>query len=252
METTAHRNLKRLALGFLRQSGCQAMTSEVRCPISRYRIDAAGYLDRLPTGVNGEPPSRCEPRTIVIECKQSREDFLRDAEDTGELLARRAQLERIRQSIEEFRIKRCEPQLRRAGTSLFPELDDWDFASSRLPAYRTVLRQLLRIDQKLHGETKFFLIARYHLADQMYLAAPRKLIRRSELPSGWGLLECDPKCLVDFDEPGLFEPPAALQISVLAPQCPSPSKFRLRMLRNIAVAASAAAQRHSSWSATRY
>jgi len=243
METQTHQRLKRLAISFLRQSGCQAVATEVRCPISRYRLDAAGYLDRPPPGTASAAPAGRQPRTIVLECKQSREDFLRDCEHAEELLEHRSRLERIRQSIEEFRIKMFEPQLRRNGSSLFVELDDWDFSGSRLPAYRKVMRQLKQIDEKLHGATKFFLVARYRLADQMYLAAPQGLIRRSELPPGWGLLECAPKLLADPDSVSLFEPAAALQVAVPAPQRPSPQRFRLRLLRNIAVAASFAAER---------
>lgn len=46
METTTHLHLKRLAVGYLRALGCPAFATEVRCPIARYRVDVAGYLDR--------------------------------------------------------------------------------------------------------------------------------------------------------------------------------------------------------------
>jgi hypothetical protein len=46
METIAHLQLKRLSLAFLRAAGCMVFANEVRCPISRYRVDCAGYQDR--------------------------------------------------------------------------------------------------------------------------------------------------------------------------------------------------------------
>ena len=70
----------------------------------------------------------------------------------------------MRESIQEQRIKVEEPELRLAGSSLFAELDEWDFSASRLPSYRKVLRRLGRVDEQLYGETKFFQIARWQLA----------------------------------------------------------------------------------------
>jgi len=111
-----------------------------------------------------------------------------------------------------------------------------------LPGYRKVLRQLRRIDEKIHGETKFFLMARYRLADQLYLAAPAGMIRPRELPSGWGLLECPVQLLEvdgnDVTEPSLKGCDVALMPTVPAPVHDSPDIRRHRLLRNIAVAAS--------------
>lgn len=243
METKAHQTLKRIAGEFLRLRGCRILAREVQCPLSRYRVDIAGYLDVRVAGDSGSGQAavrRCEPRTIMIECKQSRGDFLRDAERIAPLLELREQYQRMGASIEEHRIKRCEPQLRRAGTSLFAELDEWDFAASRLAGYRRVLRRLRRLDEKIHGNTKFFLMARYRLADELYLAAPAGVVKPRELPAGWGLLECAPQqlrgddvgeCGADWaDVPGL-------RIAVVAPaHAPRPA-HRQRLLRNIAVAA---------------
>lgn len=246
METHAHQQLKRLAIAYLRQSGCLAVATEVRCPISRFRIDAAGYLDSIADDEPNHSRRRCDPRTIMIECKQSRADFLRDSEHAEPLLALRDQLQRIGASIEEHRIKVNEPQLRCQGTSLFAELDEWDFSASRLPAYRKVLRQLRRIDEKLYGQTKFFLIGRYGLADRLYLAAPRGMIRRRELPPGWGLLECSPRWLkqsastYERDSSEVLE---SMTVRVQAVDHAAKVGHRIRLLRNIAVAAANALAR---------
>jgi hypothetical protein len=236
METVAHLQLKRLSLVFLRAAGCMAFANEVRCPISRYRVDCVGYKDR-----DVEARTRCPARTIVIECKQSRADFLRDRETLEPLLKLRTHLETVRQSIEAERIRREEPHLRRAGTSLFAEMDEWDFAASRLPAYRKVLRRLRQLDEQIHGQTKFFVIARCQLADRLYVAAPRGMIRPCELPRGWGLLECSARCLEDVDVQARFDEPPALRMKVEAAELRPRADFRLRMLRNIAVAATMAA-----------
>jgi hypothetical protein len=228
METTTHLQLKHLAVGYLRSLGCPAVATEVGCPIARYRVDVAGYLDREHVGTYQGPTSRpgpVDPRTVMVECKQSRGDFLRDCRKRDQLLAERAELERLRRGIEERRVKLHEPHLRRSGSALFPELETWDFDASRLRGYRRVVRRIRRLERRLYGETKFFMIARYRLADRLFLAAPRGLIGRGELPAGWGLLE-------------LHRDGEPLRETVEAPSMSTRPVHRHRLLRNIAVAAS--------------
>jgi hypothetical protein len=245
METNAHSMLKRLALAHLRTEGYAASACEVRSPIARWVVDVAGWRDYQPARSADPLTSSAErvrlphPQTVVVECKQSRSDFLRDSRRLDALLTLRERLLRIRCSIEEHRIKTLEPQLRRTGTSLFPELDEWDFSSSRLPAYQRTLERLERVDDRLYGQTKFFRLARYAMADQLYVAAPRGLISLRELPAGWGLLECDPKCLTrsDKDRCPLFDEPDRISVRFAAPVNNCHPERRHRLLRNIATAA---------------
>ncbi len=236
METTTHLRLKHLAVGYLRDLGCRAVAMEVGCPIARYRVDVAGYMDREHVGTadwndgaRRRGPNRTrqpvDPRTVVIECKQTRSDFLRDCREADRLIAERAEFVRLREGIEEHRVKMHEPHLRRSGSALFPELEVWDFEASRLRGYRQVVRRIRRLERRLYGETKFFMIARYRLADRLYLAAPRGMIRPQELPAGWGLLETANRG-------------ECLKVTLDAPAMSTRSVHRLRLLRNIAVAAS--------------
>lgn len=233
MESDFHQALKRSALRHLRRQGCLAAAVEVRCPIARFRLDVAGYCDSIPQGDGSAGPRRrAAPRTFIIECKQSREDFLRDCDDAAELLELRRRLDAMRRSIEEHRIRSCEPHLRVEGSSLFAEMEAWDYAASRLPGYRRIMAKLRRLDERIHGETKFFTIARYALADELFLAAPTGMIRRHEVPPGWGLLECEPAALRQTDDPEV-----ALSVAIQPAFRPSRETHRIRLLRNIAAAA---------------
>ncbi len=243
LETRAHNQLKNLSVAFLRHFGCHALSVEVRCPISKFRADVAGYMDRPPPldGCGNSTPlsnkAKPDPRTVLIECKQVRSDFLRDGRETAKLLQRREQLTRIRRSIEELRIKSFEPHLQQTGTALFSEFEEWDFSKSKLASYKSVCAGLQRIDEQLHGQTKFCIIAQYHLADYLYIAAPQRMIRQRELPPGWGLLECPEQWLND-ESAGLFDGPQQLSVRVPAPRHECKFKWRMRLLRNIAVSAS--------------
>lgn len=176
-------------------------------------------------------------RTIVIECKQSRADFLRDDARLDELTRERERLHERKRDLEESLVKRYEPQLRVGGSSLYAECEEWRFEESRIATYRKVLVALRRVDELIHGETKFCLLSRYRLADRLYVAAPVGLIAPRELPSGWGLLECRRRTLrtggarvSELDDLPVNE-------TVQAPALASPEHRRWRLLRNMAVAA---------------
>lgn len=248
-ETIQHRELKNLAVEWLRRMGCSAIATEVRCPISRWRVDVAGWFDGGNPGKRGSLFTSADTergadraRTVIIECKQSRSDFLRDDADREELLRVRAHLESRRAHIEEQRIKPNEPHLRQSGSALFPQLETWDFAASKIDSYRRVLRELRRVDKRLHGETKFGLLPRYCLADHLLLFTPSGLIRRTELPHGWGLVEASGMRL---RHPMPIEEGAPLPLSerIPSPALNSRTDRRVRLLRNIAVAASNSRER---------
>ena len=247
METRVHRELKLRAVRLMLDSGCAAAAPEVPCPIARHRVDAAGYLDarpqkpvrRLAATADAHPAllTRGErARTIIIECKQSRADFLSDRADTPALLEKRAHLHAVRAAIEERILKVCEPELRRSGSSLFPDLEQWDFARSRLGSYQGVLRELARVDRQLHGSSKFWRLAHYRLADALYIAAPAGMLRAHELPAAWGLIEI----------PRHAERGEDWTISVPAPLLEGRTLHRQRLLRNIAAALAKRAHRRDA------
>lgn len=250
MESPRHQRLKHLSLAFLRAAGCAAAATEVRCPASRFRTDAAGFADPLLRGSAGRSGSDLHPAvfsvrvhgratSVLIECKQSRADFLRDNRRLDELLSERRELERRRVHLEECLIRNSEPHLLGSGTMLFAEMEPWDFAASRSPTYRGVLRDLRRLDKAIHGDTKFWTIARYALADVMLIAAPAGLVRAGELPSGWGLLEFPGAWLEAPAEPEACDDPYGAVVRLHAANGAGATReaHRVRLLRNIAVAA---------------
>jgi len=258
METPTHAALKRLALGWLLHRGCRIAAEEVACPLNRWRLDVAGFLDRAPTpeppgsenaplwAASGLAPSsgrRVPIRTIVIECKQSRSDFLRDRAARDRLLALRGRLEDRRERLERTFLPRVEPHLRRSGASLFPECEEWDFAASRTPAYAALLERLEKIDQSLYGQTKFCRASQYRLADELLILAPRGLLAPGEIPRGWGLLEATRSGLRQALRGRPEEAGALLRTRVEPSVLTPPSKHRARLLRNIAAAATRASLR---------
>lgn len=256
METLAHAELKRLAVAWLSRLGCRAIAMEVKCPIGRWRVDVAGWLDHadgemLDAGgtrrgvaahlFGGETrtPKRKgpqRPRTIIVECKQSRGDFIRDDLDSVRIRTRLDSLHRTREKLERDLIPQAEPHLRESGSSLFTEMETWDYTGSRMATYRKVLRDIRRAEKKLYGQTKFCMMHRYRLADHLFLFTPSGMVTRADVPEGWGHIEVGRRKLKDLGElDELTDLPIRERVS--RPSAESPEPRRMRLLRNIAVAA---------------
>lgn len=248
--------LKRLAAAYLLRHGCTAAALEVRCAIGKYRVDAAGWMDAesLGAGVNhlrrwADPQQelvfdalrekvmrkRCEPVAIVIECKQSRGDFARDNELKARLIAERDR-EMARLAKLESIVRTSEPELRASGTFLFDAMEEWDLSKARGKGYKAGLERIARIEKRLNGKTKFWAMSRYRVADRMYLMAPAGLVKKDEVPLGWGLLECGIawKKLEGMSLVELSEVP--VRVAAEAPLHACPAAYRQRVLRSIAVA----------------
>ena len=246
-ETKRHLQLKDIALAWLRAVGCRAVALEVACPFHRYRFDALGWLDHAddPRAVAAFGPPQCaaandgprHPRVIAVECKQSRADFASDDADPAELSKRKAYLLERRRVIEELRVKVRETHLKVEGSSLFEELATWDLGQSKITAYRNVIAELEAIDSKLGIDTKFAQLARWRTADHLVVMAPAGLLRPREVPAGWGLVEVDSRALKKGWEPVAGDPlPCTTRVA--PSHLGTPEGRRLRLLRNIAVAAS--------------
>ncbi len=247
METREHLGLKELASAWLISMGCRAVAHEVPCPIARFRVDAAGWAEH-DWRLGADPAAHANifaaeragdalrsPRTVVVECKASRADFMRDGLRVDDLLAERDRLLARKAEIESDLIPVHEPHLRNSAGALFEEHASWDFSRSRLLPYRRVLGQLAKLEERMHGQTKFNLIARWRLADELWILASTGVVKSREVPTGWGLAECSPAVLRRGVKHALAMGTLPLRVIVPAPRHASPEYRRARILRNIAI-----------------
>lgn len=128
-------------------------------------------------------------RTVLIECKASRADFLSDRTDLAEATANHARMLRRRDRIHEQLLPRWEPHLRRDGETLFRETDGWDAARSKLASIRHVDRDERLARAALASQVKFDKLAHWRLADHLYLCTAGGLLKAHEVPARWGWLE---------------------------------------------------------------
>ena len=215
-ESRAHRVLKEVAGGWLKAQGFVAVGDEVHLPAGGFRVDVAGWSDRSLDSWG--QPVRGRAQTAIIECKVSRSDLARDSQNAAPLLAHRAKLTR------ELRGYHAGPgrALRKACQDR-PTLFDarGTVVGSVQRRIRRLRLELVAIDRRLKGRSKFAKMAWWRAADALWLAAPAGLVHRGDLPAGWGLLEWDGDQM--------------LRVAVGAPDLEGAERDRRRMLRGIAV-----------------
>jgi hypothetical protein len=193
-ETTAHTNLKRLALLWAQEQGFTICGLEIILPHSNYRADVAAYrpeTKKLPQPDSGRNPSRLVRQavvggTAVFECKQARADFLKDSHSTAETTKRLKGLDERRRTLERL-LGMHYPSLRK-GESLFSEYDAIDPIKHEHKTYRKVLREIAVLQSRLYGKTKFDKVARYQCANLCYLVVEQGILEAHEVPLYWGLL----------------------------------------------------------------
>ncbi|HYD84935.1 MAG TPA: hypothetical protein VEA63_12810 [Opitutus sp.] len=173
-ETEAHRELKRLALGWAQANGFAVCACEVRVPKSGCRADVAAIA------------RGADARTAVFECKQARGDLLKDARREEEAREKVAEFAERLKKLEEL-IGGHRPDLRK-GEALFPEFDAWDFSGIEHETHRRVLAELAMWQERAVCGTKFAKLFRWRAADYFYLVSEEGIFAEAEIPAGWGLL----------------------------------------------------------------
>ena len=93
----------------------------------------------------------------------------------------------------------------RAGRSLFPEFDEYDFSELRHERWRRLVARLDLLERRLDEGVKFSRMTRYGVANYLYLVVTKGVVQsESELPVGWGCLQ------VAADETTLIRPATRL------------------------------------------
>ncbi|MDF1785536.1 MAG: hypothetical protein P1U82_06670 [Verrucomicrobiales bacterium] len=181
-ETKAHRLLKQAALHWAKAQRYSVVAPEIRVPLSSYRADVAAYRPQRPADAEATLG-----QTAIFECKQSRADFLKDAQATLPSVERLAQLRRRRVRIEQL-LGMHYPSLR-CGDSLFPEYESVDCVRMEHLTWQRINRDIQILENRVHHKTKFEKLARYQCANLLYLVTPPGLVDPSEVCTAWGLLE---------------------------------------------------------------
>lgn len=194
-ESQAHRDLKRLALLWAQRNGFRIAAAEVSLPNHRVRMDVAAYKPERVREMRRDARTGRERLvwkpavgvTAIFECKASATDFIRDARSLE------ATAERLK-ALHEKRV-RAEQELKihypsiRNGDSLFQEFETLNFERPGYERYEKIMRDIRRLSDRFHGNTKFDRLTKFGAANLFYLVAEPAAVVSHVLPCGWGLLE---------------------------------------------------------------
>jgi hypothetical protein len=184
-ESLKHRALKVLALRWVREQRYRLAAPEVFVPQFRARIDVAACKPEAPRREKGKVHLRAGT-TMILECKQARGDFLRDAKNE-ETLVERLKVLHHRRELYEASMRRNFPTLRE-GETLFPEYDVYRFREVGYVPYEEVLSEIDQLSSQLLARTKFSRFTRWRGANLHYVVAEPGVMAPEEVPPGWGLL----------------------------------------------------------------
>jgi hypothetical protein len=210
-ETQAHKDLKRLALIWAQTNGFRIAAAEVSLPNHRVRMDVAAYRstrvrelkkdERLTTNRLVWKPTIGV--TAIFECKASKTDFIRDARSMKATQEKLKVLHERRQQAE-HELKIHYPSIRN-GDSLFQEFETLNFERPGYERYEKIIREMQRLSDRLHQNTKFDRLTKYGAANLLYVVAEPELVAPALLPVGWGLLEREGESLVLKSKPQWHE-----------------------------------------------
>jgi hypothetical protein len=184
-ESFKHRALKALALRWTREQRFRIAAPEVYVPQFQARIDVAACKPEAPKREKGKLLLRAGT-TVILECKQSRTDFLKDAKTEDGISLRLADLHKKRE-LYEASMRRNFPTLRE-GETLFPEYDVYRFQEVGWAPYEEVLREIQQLSSQMLERTKFSRFTRWKGANLHYLVTEPGVAEPEEIPPGWGLL----------------------------------------------------------------
>jgi hypothetical protein len=187
-ESKLHLSLKRLAMNWALQEGLPLVASEVSFPHRRFRVDVAACAPtrNVPSRISVPSISSVLKTAVVFECKQGRNDLVRDNKRRVLLTERIKNLETRRDRLESL-LHLHLPHLAN-GESLFPEFDSYRLREHRHSGYQKLLRQIRVSRRGVFRGAKFDRLVSYKLANLHYLVVEENLIENHELPMGWGLL----------------------------------------------------------------
>ena len=206
--------LRRAALGWLLAQDPIGLALRVPTCYRRYLADAAAFWQ---SDADGQ-------RTVIVETRVSRDACWPDHVRSESLLPELRALKRQREESE-ARIREQEPHLRETAT-LFEEFADWNYGASTDSDYHAILADIAKAEKAIYRGTRFELLSRAEMANELYLAVPTGSVHPHELAADWGLIWVNDDLTAE-------------QVSAAQPvECPQPNTQTL--IRGIATAASAA------------
>jgi len=163
-ESYKHANLKGLALAWAHEQGMSIAAPEVSFPHRRFRVDVAACCPerKVPARKSTGSISTVLKAAAVFECKQVRNDLIRDNKQR-EVTRQRLKTLEVRRARLESLLHLHLPHLAN-GETLFPEFDSYRLRDHRYEGYRKLIKHIATTKRSVLHVTKFDRLISYGLA----------------------------------------------------------------------------------------
>ena len=208
----SNKEIIRASLGWLLQKQPHGIGVKVPTKITRYTTNIAAFW--ASSKKNYFKPSR----TMVIECRATRDECLAEVIENKHLLPELHKLKKRRYELQQFIIK-TEPELKEKDF-LFNEFQSWDFNNSKNKEYHKCCRMIDKVERAVYNGSRFEKIRSAYVADQLYLAVPKGTLEPFEVADGWGLI------YINDDK--------SVEVAKKAENWNCPEENRLHLIQNIA------------------
>ncbi len=176
----SNKEIIRASLGWLLTKQPHGIGVKVPTKITRYTTNIAAFW--ASSKKNYFKPSR----TMVIECRATRDECLAEVIENRHLLPELHKLKEQRHKLQQIIID-TEPELKEKDF-LFNEFQSWDFNNSKNKDYHKCCRMIDKVEKAVYNGSRFEKIRSAYVADQLYLAVPNGILKPFEVADGWGLL----------------------------------------------------------------
>lgn len=184
IEEFQERDIRRAVMAWLAKFIPYSVGVIVPTRVSNYRANVAASWSKT---VSKKGRKTLYPyKTVIVEVRTAKDSCAIEygkEEGLNSLLA----AEKDRKIQLEVTIRKNEPELKLTDT-LFSDIESWDYSKSNNKAYLKCCKKIEELERNINNGSRFERIRQALLADYLYLAVPRGLVKKEEIANGWGLL----------------------------------------------------------------
>jgi hypothetical protein len=193
-EEFQERDIRRAVMAWLAKFIPYSVGVMVPTRISKYRASIAASWSKA---VSKKGRKTLYPyKTAIIEIRTVKNSCAAECgkkDGLNSILA----AEKARKAQLEANIRKNEPELKLTDT-LFSDIEAWDYSKSGNKNYFKCCRKIKELERNINNGSRFERIRQALLADYLYLAVPRGLVKKENIADGWGLLYVNEDMPVDI------------------------------------------------------
>jgi hypothetical protein len=183
-EEFQERDIRRAVMVWLAKFTPYSVGVMVPTRVSKYRAGVAASWSKT---VSKKGRKTLYPyKTAIIEIRTEKDSCVLECGKKGGLNYLLAIAKDWKAQLE-VGVRENEPDLKLTDT-LFSDIEAWDYSKSENKDYLKCCKKIEELERNINNGSRFERIRQALLADYLYLAVPRRLVKKEDIVDGWGLL----------------------------------------------------------------